>query len=171
MKKFMVLAGVSLLAIVGCSGQIEETTLPNVSVDRQLYLLDSEPEGAKNVIAVREEAADEDDVVILGRIGGSANPWVDGMTAFSIVDPSLKACSDIPGNECAKPWDYCCKTDKLPGATALVKVVDKNGEMIPADAKSALDLKELQTVVIRGKAERDEDGNLTVVANQLYVRE
>jgi hypothetical protein len=106
----------------------------------------------------------------VGRIGGSENPWIEGRAAFSIVDNSLKACSDIPGDNCPRPWDYCCQTDQLPTATALVKLVDESGELVKTDARKLLQLKELATVVVQGKAQRDEAGNLTVLADGIYVR-
>ena len=37
------------------------------------------------------------------------------------------------------------------------------------DARELLKVKELSTVVIKGKAKRDADGNLTVLANGVYV--
>jgi len=164
------LAALSLLAL-GCTSASDTSQADaEPSPEMAKYLLDSEPEGAQDVIAVRDSAEDEEEVTVVGRIGGSANPWIDGRAAFSIVDPSLKACSDIPGDMCEKPWDYCCATDKLPGATALVKVVDDSGEVLKKDAREALKLDELQTVVVRGKAQRDGEGNLTVLANSLYVR-
>jgi hypothetical protein len=138
-------------------------------VDGSHYLLEAEPEGAQDVIAVRESAGDGDQVLIVGRIGGSANPWIDGRAAFSIVDKSLKACSDIPGDKCKKPWDYCCEVPKLPTSTALIKVVDEEGKLVAADARKLLDVKELSTVVVKGKAQRDDSGNLTVLADGVYV--
>ena len=139
------------------------------AIDGSQFLLSAEPKGAQDVIQVRESAKDKDEIVIVGRIGGKKIPWVKGRAAFYIVDSSLKACSDIPGDKCPFPWDYCCETDKLPKATALVKIVDKNGNLVKAGAKELLKLKELQTVVVRGKAVRI-DGNLTVLANALYVK-
>ena len=38
------------------------------------------------------------------------------------------------------------------------------------DARELLKVKELSTVVIKGKAKRDADGNLTVLANGVYVK-
>ena len=38
-----------------------------------------------------------------------------------------------------------------------------------ADARELLKVQELSTVVVRGKAQRDESGNLTVLANGVYV--
>jgi hypothetical protein len=163
--------------LIGCSqettstGSSEQAITSNApAVDGSKFILDAEPEGAGDVITVRENAADGDDVVIVGRIGGSANPWIDGRAAFSIVDGSLKACSDIPGDDCPIPWDYCCETPKLPGATALVKFVNEDGNLVKSDAKGLLDVKELSTVVIKGKAQRDDAGNLTVLASGVFVK-
>ena len=140
------------------------------AVDGSKYLLKSEPAGAQDVIKARGEAKHDAEIVVVGRIGGGTNPWVDGRAAFTIVDPSLKACSDIPGDSCETPWDYCCETDKLPTSTAVVKVVDETGNIVKADARELLKVKELQTVVVKGKAQRDDAGNLTVIASGVFVR-
>ena len=50
------------------------------------------------------------------------------------------------------------------------KVVDEDGSLVKADAKGLLDVKELSTVVIKGKAQRDDAGNLTVLASGVYVK-
>lgn len=165
--------GLSL--VVGCVEEYPIDPAPdNVSgkttVDGAAYLLQQEPSGAQEVIAVRESAKDGDEITIVGRIGGEANPWIDGRAAFTIVDGSLKACSDIPGDQCAKPWDYCCETDKLPTARALVKVVDGDGAVVEADARKLLQVKELSTVIVQGKAKRDDAGNLTVLASGIFVK-
>jgi hypothetical protein len=154
-------------AFAGCAKESPvETAAP---VDGSKYLLSAEPEGAQDVIKVREEAKEGDDVLIVGRIGGG-KPWVDGRAAFTIVDGSLRACSDIPGDKCKTPWDYCCESSKLPKSTALVKVVDENGDLVKADARELLDVKELSTVIIKGKAQRDDTGNLTVLADGVFVK-
>jgi hypothetical protein len=174
MKKLVsVVAGLGLILAVGCA---QESTTDNGtassadSVAGSQYLLDEEPTGAQDVVAAREGAKDGDDVLVVGRIGGSGNPWIEGKAAFSIVDGSLKACSDIPGDQCETPWDYCCETDKLPSATALVKVVDDDGDLVKTDARDLLKVKPLSTVVVRGKAQRDDAGNLTVLARGVYVK-
>jgi len=147
----------------------ESFTLPE-GIDASKYVLGAEPDGAQNVIAARESAQDDEDIVILGRIGGE-QPWVQGRAAFTIVDPSLKACSDIPGDNCPIPWDYCCETEKLPTSSALITVVDNNGKVVKADTRALLEVKELSTVVVKGKAKRDDAGNLTVLASGVYVKE
>ena len=39
-----------------------------------------------------------------------------------------------------------------------------------AGARQLLDVKELSTVVVAGKAQRDDAGNLTVLASGVYVK-
>jgi hypothetical protein len=173
---FLLLSLVScLLALPGCS-QESSTTTPQASnsasaVDGSKYLLDTEPEDVKGVIKVREEAKDQDDVVIVGRIGGSEVPWIEGMAAFTIVDPLTKHCGELGDDGCPKPWDFCWgDRKKLSSSTALIKVVDENGSPVKADARGLLNVKELTTVVVKGKAQRDDAGNLTILATGVYVK-
>lgn len=140
------------------------------SADGKQYVLKEEPKDGKDVIAVRESAKDGEDVVVIGRIGGEVDPWLKGLAGFRIVDKSLRACSDIPGDACETPWDYCCETDKLATGAALVKFVDADGKVVKGDAKEVLGVKELQTVVVAGKAQRDEAGNLSILAKGVFVR-
>src|SRR4051812_30404773 len=147
-----------------------EVPAPPPSDAGRAYRLDAEPAGAKGVQEVRQDAKDGDEVVIVGRIGGSTKPFT-GRAAFTIVDPVLKHCGENPGDTCSTPWDYCCVgKEDLAKATVLVKVVDENGKTRPEDARTFLGVKELQTVVVHGKAKRDEAGNLTVAAAGLFVR-
>lgn len=156
-----------VLFALGCS---QDSNPPAVNVDGAKYLLNAEPEGAKQVIQARQDAQEGQEVVVVGRIGGSKNPWIEDRAAFTIVDNSLQACSDKPGDMCKEPWDYCCETEKLPTSTALIKIVDENGKLVEADARKLLNVDELATVVVRGKAQRDDDGNLTVLANGVHVK-
>ncbi len=168
-------ACVGWIVIIGCSQERPTTTAPPTSnpalaVDGSKYLLSNEPDDGMNVIKAREATKDGDQVVIVGRIGGGKSPWIEGRAAFFIVDCSLNACSDIPGDKCDQPWDYCCETHKLPTSTALVKVVDENGDLMKADARELLKVKELSTVVVTGKSQRDDAGNLTILASGVYVK-
>jgi hypothetical protein len=157
-----------LVTWAGCG---QETSGPATgAIDGSKYLLASEPDGAEGVIDVRKNAKDGGEVVLVGRIGGQDDPWVEGRAAFSVVDPSIKSCIDM-GDNCPKPWDYCCTDQEtLAASKALVKVVDEQGELVKAHARDLLKVKELQTVVVRGKAQRDSAGNLTVLASGIYVR-
>jgi hypothetical protein len=48
--------------------------------------------------------------------------------------------------------------------------VDDTGKPVSQSARDLLNVKELSTVVVKGKAKRDDQGNLTVAANQVFVR-
>jgi hypothetical protein len=132
------------------------------------YKLAEEPKDAADVIATREKAETGQAVVVVGRIGGRANPWLKGAAAFTIADRSLKPCNEIEGDTCKTPWDYCCEAD-LGKATALVMVVDDEGALVKQDARKLLGVKELDTVYLVGKAKRDNSGNVTVMASKLFV--
>ena len=149
------------------SGQAGEPKGPSAAGAK--YVLASEPAGAKPVKAVRSDAKDGDPVVIVGHIGGDKKPWVEGRASFWIVDPSIKPCP--PDEGCPTPWDCCCEPkETLRQAMATIKFVDEQGQTVAVDARELLGLKESQTVVVQGKAKRDEQGNLTVLAEGLYVR-
>src|SRR5688500_12195265 len=110
MNRMFVLAGGALLlgGLVGCSSgtpapeqvAVTQAAPRHPSPEGEKYRLDAEPAGAEEVIKVRADAADGDEVVVVGRIGGDVNPWVEGRAAFTIVDNSVDACSDIPGDSC-----------------------------------------------------------------------
>jgi hypothetical protein len=53
----------------------------------------------------------------------------------------------------------------------LVKLVDDSGKIVRQDARQLLQLKELDTVVVQGKARRDRAGNLSIVASRIHVRD
>jgi hypothetical protein len=131
------------------------------------YVLIDEPAGAKSVAEVRRTAKDNDEVVAVGRVGGSTDPFVEGAAAFTLVDASLKPCSD----GCPTPWDYCCDAPATVAAnSAMVQVVDADGRLVATGAKNLLGVKELSEVVVRGKAKRDGQGNLTILASGVYRR-
>lgn len=158
--------------LAGC-GEMTPTSSPTApaagpSAEGKHLVLAEAPASAQNVIEAREHAHADEDIVVVGRIGGDQNPWVEGMAAFSIVDRSLKACSEIPGDTCPTPWDYCCEAG-LPKSRTLVKFVGPDGKVIDTDARQLLGVSELQTVYVKGRAQRDADGNLTVLANNVYI--
>ena len=155
------------LAVVGCGQQ--GGPAPTADAERSPFVASSEPAGAVPVGDARQSVEDQDDVVMVGRIGGSANPFVDGIAAFTIVDPKIPYCAEEEG--CPTPWDYCCTQDQVKENVAVVKVVDDAGNPVANDARELLGVKELNLVVVRGKAERDMDGNLAVLAEEVFVRE
>jgi hypothetical protein len=168
--------GLATVVILGCTGNQPPSTKgkdpdPKVSEEaRAKYLLASEPAGAKSIIEFKKEAKDGEEIVIVGRIGGSEKPFT-GRAAFTIIDRKYKPCNEIEGDNCPTPWDYCCTPpDELAKATVLVKLVDSAGKTLPDDAKAMLDIKELQTVVVKGQVRRDEGNSISVIASGIYIK-
>jgi hypothetical protein len=129
-------------------------------------MLESEPAGGKGIIEVRKQSKDGDEVVVIGRVGGSAKPLTEGRASFLLVDASLK-----PSAECDCPWDYCEYPNKEVAAARLtVKFTDAGGKTLQGGARELFGIKELSTVVVRGKVRRDEKDNVVVLGQGIFVR-
>jgi hypothetical protein len=167
--KYVIAVGLLLLVgLLAYGVLLPSSSGPAAAAADSRYLLDKEPAGAAEVMAARKDATDGQDVVVVGRIGGRVDPWVKDSAAFSLVDRSLKPCSEMPGDMCPTPWDYCCEST-LPESTVLVLVHDADGKLVKTDAQQLLGVTELDTVVVEGRAKRDKDGNVSIVASKMYV--
>lgn len=171
MKMFMTLVSLGCFAL-GCSqapvANKDTTGKSAARVASAPYLADLEPTGAIPVGEARTSVTNDSQVTVVGLIGGSPKPFVDGLAAFTIVDAKVPYCPDEEG--CPTPWDYCCQLEAVKDNIATVKFVDAAGKPITEDARQWLNLKELATVVVSGTAKRDDQGNLTVAANKIFVR-
>jgi hypothetical protein len=171
MKTFIpaLLIAAAATAVAGC-GSSSEPSATRASIDGSRFLLADEPEDAVGVIEARESAEDGAPIVVVGRIGGAANPWVEGRAAFTLIDASMAMVAegedDEEGELCTGD---CCAADRA-GCTTLVKVVDADGRVLAADSRQLLGLAENDTVVVRGKANKDATGNFIVLAEGVYVR-
>lgn len=135
----------------------------------QQYLLTSEPSGAVGVITAREDAKDGDELVMVGRIGGAENPWIDGRAAFTLLDTSMSVVAEGEGNcESELCLGNCCP-DALNACTVLVKVVDSNGKLVRVDSRELLGVLNSDMVVATGMAQRDENGNFVMLASGVYI--
>lgn len=179
MVRYLETIGFMLLLLVGVSGcgqpaaqAISTTSTKTRPIDKSKYILNEEPDGAVGVMIAREDAKDQDDIVLLGRIGGRKNPWIEGRAAFMVVDAAMTVVADGKNSGASQIcMDDCC--DQLrTGCTTLVKIVDDQGKPLAIDARDLLDAKENDIVVVQGKVQRDEgEGTFTVIASGVYVRE
>lgn len=178
-KRIVGLAAAAFLAaLVGCAQ--DQPAAPNdaapsatsaaSAADGAKFLLAAEPAGAQSVLDIRATIHDQDEVVVAGRIGGAVNPWVSDVVAFTIVDASVKACGETEDDACPTPWDFCCEPG-LSKKKLAIEFVDEQGAIIEGDAKTLLGVEELDSVVIRGKARRDDAGNVTILATGVYVKQ
>jgi len=175
----MIFAGIfgllSVVLVVGCMKTTDAPPKKNVDAKaandaKAKYLLAGEPADAKNVSEIKQKSKDGDEVVVVGIIGGSKQPFT-GRGAFTIVDLKVKSCSEMEGDSCPTPWDYCCSPpDEVAKGTLLVKLVDSSGKTVVDDAKDLLSIKELQSVVIKGQIRRDSADSVSVTASGIFIK-
>ena len=157
-----------LFGAMGCSPSSENAS-KDASRQNAKYALVSEPANAMPVGEARKTAKTDEAITLVGLIGGSSAPFVDGMAAFTIVDTKVPYCAADEG--CPTPWDYCCQTNAVKDNIATVQIVDERGKPVLSDARKLLNVKELSTVTVQGTVKRDQQGNLTVLATKLFVSE
>jgi len=168
--------------MAGCGAQ-SEAHQSVLAGDGARFLLAEEPAGAVGILEHREAigapATDVDvapeepmpaaDVVLWGRIGGKKHTWSERSAEFVITDPTFAL----------QAGDHACTDDNCPfckdkhdaaSAEAIVSLIDDQGQVPAVDARRLLPLEEGQMVVIRGQAEVNSLGLLTVRATGLYLR-
>ena len=162
MRQILILASLWLL-VAGCTASD-----PDLDVQRARYVLSTEPQGAVGVLDIRETLEGESDVVVVGRIGGIADPWTRGLATFVIADPAAGLVADNHDEECDCP--FCVQATDETDSLALIQFVDDSGEVLSIDAQTLFRISSDQTVVVSGQARLDELGHLVVSASGLYVR-
>ena len=166
------LALIALLPLAACGGEpapqpaASATALPEGLVVRG-------PAQGTHVAAAKASARQGEEIVVVGRIGGSESPFVDGRAVFTIVDPALVACSDMDDpDHCKTPWDYCCEDRaKMRAGTATVEVAGADGKPLALTLRGSAGLEPLATVAVTGTVvERNEAGLFVVRARRIEVR-
>lgn len=172
------LAAALLTSLSGCQ---ETASAPRnydpavVAAARQQFLLTAEPKGVEGVLDVQEAYTAPRQVVLVGQIGGVANPWSPGKAAFILADPITLSEFAETGEEhvCSDPSCKFCqkqKINKLKEGVAAIEFRAADGHVVPIDARQLFSLADRQMVVVRGHAEVNDLGCLVVAADGLYVR-
>ena len=127
--------------------------------------------GAKSVVDVKRDAKKGDVVVMAGRIGGSKKPFVNGRAVFTIADLSLSMCSEISGDRCPTPWDFCCEERKsLIAKMATVEFVDSAGKPLATGASGVHGLATGSMITVKGAVRDVSAGGLLVIdAAEVFV--
>lgn len=179
MKTALVLVSLVALAVAGCDKPKPQATgtpgtTPKPTATAAIlptnFFLAAEPAGAKPVDEVKKAAKAGEPIVIRGRVGGSHDPFVSGRAVFTIMSPSVPACSDNPDDHCKTPWDYCCESkDHIAIHSATIQVVDAAGAPLKLDVKGQNGVKELSDLIIVGKIAQSEGKVLLVNATGMYI--
>lgn len=157
----------AVLAVTGGCGRTSATT--NSAPESSAYVLPAEPQGSIGVLDARTRDVDGQEVVLVGRIGGVPNPWVQGYASFIVSDlgaPDATAHKHADGCDCK----FCAQKHRAADSIAVVEIVDGNGHLLRTDAQQLLGLKAGQTVVVRGRARVDSLGCMTLATSGVYIR-
>jgi hypothetical protein len=109
-----------------------------------------------------KEMGSGEEVVVEGRVSNI----VKGVAAYNLVDDELYYCGRGGAeDECKTPWDYCCvDAGERAAATLSVEHRGPDGKRLPT-------IRLLDLVAVKGKIEKDEHGNVTIVETARFVRE
>lgn len=169
LKQVGVLAVAGML-LGGCTTEkATETAAPAAASPElaKLVMPEGAPADAVGVHAAREQATDGQEVKVEGRI----KDFVEGHAVFTMMDHKVPSCNEIPGDKCETPWDYCCEPkESVQANSATVQLVGSGDEPLAGTLKGVSTLDHLTTVVATGKAQRDDAGNLIILADHLYLK-
>ena len=128
-----------------------------------------EPAGALGVLKVRQSAKAGDHVTMIGRIGGSENPFVSNRAVFTMVDASVKTCLEMGDANCPTPADYCCEdSTELAKSMASVNITDKSGKPLTISLAADGSLKPLMWIAVEGTLQPTDGGAFIVNADHIY---
>ncbi len=198
-------AGLFAVVLPGCNKPNSSVDASVLAKQRSRLLLAEEPDGGQSVLDVREMLlalqAEEDakdhsghnhgpgghaikaqEVVIVGRIGGLANPWKEMQPDFpfgndraivfladlgAVAEKEVGGHNHAPGEECA----FCeSNAEDNSSMLAMVRFLDEKGEVLPMDVRQLFDVKGQETVVVRGLARIVTGEMLVIDATGLCVR-
>lgn len=166
------LLALALLAgqlVAGC-GRAESGPDPQLAARRARLLLASEPADALGVLDARQSCQPGQEAVIVGRVGGTANPWSPGQATFVMADAAL-AHDGGQHDHCPDGCPFCEAKRTAQAGLAVVQFVDQRGQVLPLDAQELFGIGPRDTVVVRGRVDQNgPDGMLIVSASGLYVR-
>ena len=177
------LVSLGLFMVVVGSGCSRDTQPVDIEAQRTAFLLAAEPVGLMGVAEAKETVKEAQDVAILGRISaGSDAPWSEGQAAFILSEVSAVVLDDETeaehdhggeghGGEGHDP-STCpfCKKAEAAAVRAIVRFHDESGDVVPVDARQLFEVEKDQLVVVQGRGEVDESGNLIIAASGIFVR-
>lgn len=178
------LSSAALLSLVALGCKPPAALDPEaIAKHKGAVMLAEEPTGAVTPVDLRDEEFQKGEVVLVGQVGGVANPWKQaepafpfkaGEATFFLVDPGVAAAyadhaSDDPDHDENCP--FCARGAKENAdAIAIVTFTDAAGKPIRAGAEQMLGLAEGDVVVVRGPAKLV--GELLIVeAKGIYIRQ
>lgn len=150
--------------ICGCGQSAPEPDLTAGALSESFWRAEP-PQNPVSVLEAHRLAEGLSTIAITGRV----SEFVETRAQFKLTDSSFTPCSELEGETCKTPWDYCCVApDELAGGTVVVEF--REGDRLArVSLKGFHGFDHLRRVVVEGRPKKDEAGNLTIVASGLHV--
>ena len=157
-----------MATLVSCGGKVQESIEASKHLTAQdaVVVLTEEPDGVLDVIDMKQKVKNGDEVVVFGR----ARVFNKGLSQMVLTGTAVKHCAERPGDTCETPWDYCCEESSDVNAHSISVEVHEDGRPLKESLEGFAGLKLLSDVVVKGRAEKDDSGNVRVVASAIYLR-
>lgn len=158
------LAVASLALGIGCSKGVD----PAIVELRKSILLNSEPAKSITLTEAKEALADENDVVLIGKIGtGQLDPFEKRKAAFVLSEaPEDHGDAGHDAGDC--PF---CKRRMEEAPIAQIEFIDEKGQVLPYSVPDLLGVKNGQIVSIVGRGRYDkETDTLQIAGRSLYIK-
>ncbi|MFO0963615.1 MAG: hypothetical protein U0625_12035 [Phycisphaerales bacterium] len=135
-------------------------------------LVERGPAEGLAVVECKSKAKQGDTVTVVGRIGGSEEPFNAQRAVFTIVDASLPDCNAGKDDHCKTPWDYCCEDPKrLRECSATIEIAGPDGKPLALAVRGMQGLDPSATIAVTGTiVEKNDEGVLVVRAQKIQVR-
>ncbi len=171
MKAVMWMHLVAMLVILSSLGCGVSTVVQEqqVATTPSSFLLEQEPAGAVSVIEARDYLENQDRIVLVGRISaGDIDPWEVGRAAFFVSDHNAIEHDHGDGHE---NCPFCKGAKSVTDSLAIIQFVDDDGSVVPTDARELLGVKQDQLIVVSGRGEVDDLGNVVITADGIHLKE
>ncbi len=159
-----------LAALWGCgSSETESTGARDDRPNLDHLFLAEKPSPATSVADLIADPTEGAEVSVVGRIGGTVEPFGKGHAVFFLADDDLYFCDEMPEDTCETPWDACCEDpEKVAKGRLLVQFTDDDGEVLPVSLKGVNGLAGLDTVTVTGTVVSGKDGIVTIEADAMH---
>lgn len=190
LRRILVFWQAAVFAMGCCFPCLAAGTASDVAVHRTRLRIADMPPQAEHVLAVQKQfvankkrpgAARTREVVVVGRIGGMPNiwpdthpdfPWYKGQASFFLVDCKMAEKFAAHARHHGKQECAFCRqlAAKNANAIAVVNLMDENSEILRIDTRTLFDLKEGQTVIVRGQAKLLAGSLLVIDATGVHAK-
>jgi hypothetical protein len=166
---FQITAAAFLLFIIPAIGGCGKSIDPQIAVLRSKILVAQEPSSAITLTEAKDLLTEENDVVLIGKIGsGALDPFEKGKAIFVLSEAPEDHGKDASHD--ASECPFCRRKAEL-APIAQIEFQNPSGATLPFSVPELLGLKNGQIVVVHGKGKYDKESDMLLIqADQLFVK-